>query len=133
LTGGRPRSVKELVEQRKPGAKVSAATLGWSLLHRLLVFVMLALVGVLLGSGGVLIWQAYRWLKDGAWVPMPVSQLFEYSEVPHPDVAWRGLQKILDVVLEFPLGLTGIVISVFGMSIVAILLEAVEARSERTV
>jgi hypothetical protein len=128
VTHDGPRSLKELIEQRKPEERVGLAPVGMSFLDYLVGYAHFAMGALFLASVGVLAWQAYWWLKNGAWYPMPLSKLLEGAQTPYPELAWKGVQKILDAVLDLPMSATGIVISVVGASIVMIVGEWLDDR-----
>jgi hypothetical protein len=77
---------------------------------------MEALYGYLLLPGpALLVWQAYRWLKDGYWTEVPASTALTYMGCPLPMVSWIGLQKIIDWLLDIPTSLI-----LFGLSIIVV-------------
>ena len=61
-----------------------------------------SLVLTLIAIAGVLGWQVLWLLKDGEWTHLSVLILLS-AEVP--TVEWRGLQKALELVLNWPLAL----------------------------
>src|ERR1700687_3709061 len=76
--------------------------------------------GLILFSGpGVLVYQAYLWLKTGIWTPLPISIVFDYFSWPHRIKGWIGLQSIIDWILDCPFSLL-----VFLLSLVAIVIGA---------
>lgn len=87
------------------------------------------LYGLLLLPGpGVLCWQAYEWLKDGYWTPLPVSKMFLYFDWPFPVITqWRGVQKILDWLLDIPLSAAVFVLCIAVMVLIAMLQAEYEA------
>jgi len=86
---------------------------------------MEALYGYLLLPGpALLVWQAYRWLKDGYWTEVPASTALTYMGCPLPMVSWIGLQKIIDWLLDIPTSLILFVLSIIVVAICA-MIEAV--------
>jgi hypothetical protein len=62
---------------------------------------MEALYGYFMLPGpALLVWQAYRWLKDGYWTAVPVSKALIYMGCRLPMVSWVGLQKIIEWLLR---------------------------------
>lgn len=66
----------------------------------------------LLPSFGIFGWQAYHWLKDGFWTPLPISTLFTYNDWPLPQVSWHGVQKIIDWLLDTPSSLVAFLLGI---------------------
>jgi hypothetical protein len=86
---------------------------------------MEALYGYFMLPGpALLVWQAYRWLKDGYWTAVPVSKALIYMGCPPPMVSWVGLQKIIDWLLNIPTSLILFVLSIIVVAICA-LIEAI--------
>jgi hypothetical protein len=114
VTHDGPQSLKQFVEQQKPEERVSPAYAGLSFLDYVVGYAGLALGALALASVGVLAAQVYWWLKNGTWYPMPLSKLLEEAHTPYPDLQWKGVQKIVDVVLDWPMTGTGIMIAMVG-------------------
>jgi hypothetical protein len=72
---------------------------------------------ILFSAPGVLLYQAYLWLKTGIWTPLPISIVFDYFAWPHRIKGWIGLQSIIDWILDCPFSLL-----VFFLSFVAVIL-----------
>jgi hypothetical protein len=62
---------------------------------------------------GIVGWQVLQWLQFGFWPDIPVSYAFEYFQLPYPAVTWVGVQKIINVILRWPLSFV-----VFGVCMV---------------
>jgi hypothetical protein len=59
-------------------------------------------------------YQAFLWLKEGQWTPIPISSVLGKLNIDYyslVDISWAGAQKIVVWLLDLPLSL-GIV--VFG-------------------
>jgi hypothetical protein len=128
ITNEGPRSIKELVEQQHPDERVSPGYLSLSVLDYVLGYAGLAFGGLGVASCGVLAWQVYWWLKNGTWYLMPLSKLLEQTGTPYPVLQWKGVQKMVDVVLDWPMTGTGIGIAIAGAILVLTLSEGVDER-----
>lgn len=67
-----------------------------------------------LGAVCLLGYQAFLWLKEGQWTPIPISSVFGKLNIDYYsfiDISWAGAQKIVVWLLDLPLSL-GII--VFG-------------------
>lgn len=67
-----------------------------------------------LGGIALLGYQAFLWLKEGQWTPMPISVALGKMNIDYyavVDISWTGAQKIFIWLLDLPLSL-GVV--VFG-------------------
>ena len=76
----------------------------------------------LVGSA-VVDWQVFQWLKTGQWYPVTLSAALEYLKFPYPDLEWRGVQKILDFLLDFPIGLVSFIFAMFIFAAVLAMLD----------
>jgi hypothetical protein len=47
------------------------------------------------GSFLIPIWQAYTWLRYGAWPLLPLGAVWQWLGLPYPQIEWVGVQKIL--------------------------------------
>jgi hypothetical protein len=58
--------------------------------------VMYAGLGLLLVSGGILLWQAVWWLQSGVWPLLPLGWAWTllFDAVP-PSVTWVGAEEIV--------------------------------------
>jgi len=65
----------------------------------------LLLCGILIGPG-IVIWQGFKWLQLGRWIAVPVSSALIEFNISYPDSNWPDIQKIMELVLDFPLSLT---------------------------
>ncbi|HEX8574556.1 MAG TPA: hypothetical protein VF759_17580 [Allosphingosinicella sp.] len=65
-------------------------------------FVFFAMV---LAGPGLLAYQAYRWLRWGAWHTISVRDWLEWASFGTPRVGWVGVQRIIDFLLSLPLWL----------------------------
>lgn len=66
------------------------------------------------GAVCLLGYQAFLWLKEGQWTPIPISSVLGKLNIDYyslVDISWAGAQKIVVWLLELPLSL-GII--VFG-------------------
>jgi hypothetical protein len=68
-------------------------------------------------------YQIYYWLKHGDWLPMPLSKAMDLLNVTYPSTSWVGAQKIIDVLLDFPIGLCSILLAI-GLIFIAALVSA---------
>lgn len=57
-----------------------------------------------LGSGLVLAYQMYLWLKIGDWVPIPLSKFFSWIGLDLQNIivgiTWLGLRQIVEWLLD---------------------------------
>ena len=67
---------------------------------------------ILIGPG-ILVWQAYVWLRYGHWQPIVIRDAFAYFDVGIPYIKWVGVQRMVDSVLEWPLSVTTFVAAIF--------------------
>lgn len=55
-------------------------------------------------------WQVYQWLRLGHWIKLPLSNGFEYVGIDLTSLYhltnWRGVAKILQWFLKWPLSLS---------------------------
>jgi len=85
----------------------------------------------LLPGPAILCWQAFQWLREGHWTPLPVSKLFTYNDIPLPHVSWLGAQKIIDWLLDIPLSFVAFILGVLMVVVLVVVEELVrKARSD---
>jgi hypothetical protein len=128
ITHDGPRSLKQFVEEQKPEERVGPAYAGLSVLDYFIGYAGLGLGALALAGVGVLAWQVFWWLKNGTWYQMPLSKLLEATGTPYPDLQWRGVQKIVDVVLDWPMTATGIMIAMAGGIVLLNVSEGIDDR-----
>jgi len=56
-----------------------------------------------LAAPAVIVWQVYTWLKTGEWTSLTGFSGLSLLDMPHPEVSWVGIQKIIDHILNWPL------------------------------
>ncbi len=64
----------------------------------------------------LLAYQAFLWLREGQWTPIPVSSILEIINIDYystVDISWTGTQKIVVWLLDLPLSLGIFVFSSF--------------------
>lgn len=62
----------------------------------------------------LLAYQAYLWLKEGQWTPIPISSILEKFNIDYYSIinmSWAGAQKIVVWLLDLPLTLGIVVLS----------------------
>jgi len=85
----------------------------------------------MLPGPAILCWQAYHWLREGLWLPLPISKLFTYNDWPIPHVNWVGAQKIIDWLLDTPSSLVAFILGLLVVVVLVIVEELIhKARSE---
>lgn len=71
----------------------------------------------------ILALQGIEWLRSGQWPPVPISSGFRYFNIPMPRAEWVGVQKIIVVVMDFPLSLT---VSVVWIGVIIFVVAQIE-------
>jgi hypothetical protein len=61
-----------------------------------------SLFGMLVGPG-ILVWQVFRWLKDGYWTPITLENGIIWAGGSRPAFTWGGVQRISDWSMDLPL------------------------------
>jgi hypothetical protein len=72
----------------------------------------------LLGSIGTLLTQAVMWLRDGHWMPLPWSLVWNGLGGKQPDYSWAGVQKIALFILDLPLSLGFVLLGLLILKVV---------------
>src|SRR5882724_9925922 len=75
----------------------------------------------ILVAPGILVWQAFQWLKTGVWIALPLSTLMDYFEIHVSAGKWVGMQKIVDWVLDVPLSCVALVAALIIIAIAAVI------------
>jgi hypothetical protein len=84
---------------------------------------------ILIGPG-IVVWQVFNWLQTAKWKPIAVSDTLTYFEIPLPRLQWLGLQKIADMVLDWPLS---VVVFVLWIALIVFTIAIIEERSKRKI
>lgn len=71
----------------------------------------------LLGTFGILGYQAYTWLQTATWPALPVSLIWGWYGHPLPTYEWAGVQKIVDWLLQCPISALCLGVVVIGTTI----------------
>jgi hypothetical protein len=79
---------------------------------------------------GLVVWQIFNWLQTAKWKPIAVSDALTYFGMPLPHLRWLGLQKISDMVLDWPLS---IVVFALWIALIIFTIAIVGNRAERKI
>jgi hypothetical protein len=78
----------------------------------------------------IVVWQIFNWLQTANWKPIAVFDALTYFEIPLPRFQWLGLQKIADIVLDWPLS---IVVFVLWIALIVFTIAIIEDRAKRKI
>lgn len=84
---------------------------------------------ILIGPG-IVGWQIFNWLQTAKWKPIAASDALTYFEIPLPRFQWLGLQKIADMVLDWPLS---VVAFVLWIALMIFTIAIIEDRAKRKI
>lgn len=68
----------------------------------------------------MLLYQSFRWLKEGHWTPMPLG---DYVTINPSDISWRGLARIVELALDLHIGAY---LSLLALTATWLFVEAIE-------
>ena len=86
-----------------------------------------------LAALGLFGYQCVSWLREGAWTPYPVSWLWLQLDPKLPHAQWKGVDQIVQWLLDLPLSFSLIVLALACMWIADKIEQVEEARARERV
>jgi len=86
---------------------------------------------VILGGGCTFGYQCFRLVHEGDWPSFEVKDLWIWANLPLPQIQWRGTQKVIEWLLDWPLSVALLFAGVVIISIGGWIHEAEKVRLER--
>ena len=78
-------------------------------------------VTAFIGAPGILLWQAYIWLRSGSWPPLEFRIALRWLGRTHdPSTGWFGANKLITWIFDEPLCVGVFVIGVGIMAVGAL-------------